>query len=251
MIGLEGAFAPLVTPFTDDTSGISEIRLARLMRRLKEHNVKGFVLLGEVGQFTSIGYSERKDLLEIAIREAGGMPVLVNVSALSTMAALDLAQHAGRHGARAAILMAPYFGHYSSEEIEGYFKNVSQYAGLPIIVVDPAKQLTPEIIAKLPNYTRVFIAEPNDHEESRPDSFKIEDASVSPLNLLLGLGHHPGMLKFMDEYGWNRVCKAALEEMGVDCGPPRPPRQGLNLEHSKELEALLAAARNELESATE
>lgn len=250
MIGLNGQFAPLVTAFTDDTSGLSEIRLARLMRRLANHHVKGFTICGEVGQFTTIGYSDRKLLAEIAIREAQGAPVLVHVTTLSTMSSLDLAQHASRHGARAGILMPPYYGTYTQEEIEAFFKTISQYADLPIIIVDPHQQIGPELAAKIPTFSRMYLADPNDHPESRPDSFRFEGASVSPSNLLMGLGLHKPLFEFMDAHGWNRVCKAALEELGVDCGPPRSPRQPLNIEDTRQLAVLLQVAK-ELQEAGE
>lgn len=241
MIGLSGKFAPLVTAFTDDTSGVSEIRLARLIRKLSQGGVQGYVVLGEVGQFTSIGYSDRKTIAEIAIREAQGLPVLVHVSTLSTMSTLDLAQHAGRHGARAAVVMPPYYGSYSQEEIEGFLKTVSQYADIPLIVVDPHGMMGPELRDKLSGFNRTYLANPVDHSESRPDSFAFEEAIVSPLNMLVGYNPGSDMKAFWETHGWNRVAKAALEELGVDCGPPRPPRQPLRLEACKELAALLAA----------
>ena len=92
---LNGVLAPLPTPFTDDGSSISEIRLLRLLRKLQELGVSGYVACCEVGEFVALGRSERKSLVEILLRDPASLiQVVVNVSTLSTPASLDLAQHA-------------------------------------------------------------------------------------------------------------------------------------------------------------
>src|SRR5689334_12427820 len=98
---LRGSFAPLVTPFTDEGSSISEIRIARLIRALREKGVEGFALATETGEFSSLTLAERKNLVEIAMRETQqSMPLIVHVTASATSSVLDLAQHAERHGAK-------------------------------------------------------------------------------------------------------------------------------------------------------
>src|SRR5262245_29997013 len=125
MEGLHGLFAPIVTPFTDDGATVSEVRLARLIQHLLGKDISGLVTCTETGEFLSLSSSERKSMLELTLRESQGKPVLTHVSTMSTSSSLDLAQHAGRHGARAAILMPPYYGKYSDAEMLKYFEVVS------------------------------------------------------------------------------------------------------------------------------
>src|SRR6185436_2306742 len=91
----------------------------------------------ETGEFITVSTAERKQVLEILLREAHGVPVLAHCTRLGTAQSLDLCQHAARHGARAAVIMPPYFGRYSEEEIEQHLRLIAQHAGLPVIVVDP------------------------------------------------------------------------------------------------------------------
>src|SRR5579871_5649276 len=99
MLDIAGFFAPVVTPFTDDGNTVSEIRLARLVRHLTERGVSGFVCGTETGEFLTTSVSERKQVLEIVMREAHGMPVLAHCSMIGTAQTIDLCQHSARHGA--------------------------------------------------------------------------------------------------------------------------------------------------------
>ena len=115
MEGIAGLFAPVVTPFTDDGSTVSDVRLSRQVRYLIDRGIAGFVTTSDTGEFLATSFAERKEVLEIVIREAHGRPVLAHVSTMSTSSSLDLAQHAARHGARAAVLMPPYFGQFAAK----------------------------------------------------------------------------------------------------------------------------------------
>ena len=66
MLELAGRFVPLVTPFTDDGSTLSEVRLARLVRFYLDRSVEGLALATETGEFGTLSQDERKQLLEWA-----------------------------------------------------------------------------------------------------------------------------------------------------------------------------------------
>ena len=96
--------APLVTPYTDDGSTISEIRLARLMRRYREGGLEGVVVGSDAGEFASLSLAERKRLLEWVMRDSGDMAIYVNVTAQTTAIAIDICQDAAANGGNGAIL---------------------------------------------------------------------------------------------------------------------------------------------------
>lgn len=242
---LSGFFAPLVSPFTDDSSTLSEIRFARQMKQLNAANVAGFVVGGDVGEFTSLSATERKSLTEWTLREAAGKPVLVHVTSMSTLATLDLAQHAARHGARAVILMPPIYGSYTVDEVTTYLRIVGQHAGVPVVVVDPMEHISDEIHEELQQVPGIhFAISLVDAGFERlcaskggtcPDEFCIGSAIVTPLALLLPerLGAdaiHQDFAKLLILLGTlnpARIAKAALEAMGQEMGPPRGPLKPL------------------------
>lgn len=226
MEGLSGLFAPLVTPFTDDGAAVSEVRLARLMRHLIERGIAGFAVATDTGEFVSLSLSERKSLLEIVMRESGGRPVVVNVSTMSTSASLDLAQHASRHGARAAILMPPYFGRYSSEEVFRFFETTAHFGNIAIIAVDPQGRIDEVLAVRLSAIPGVLVAEsipqPNPHPPYT-DSFRLGSMVVTPTALLVNSGDISALDTLIADYGGKRICKMGLEILGVEVGTPRAP----------------------------
>lgn len=253
---LSGVLAPLPTPLTDDGSSISEVRLQRLLRRLQDSGVSGYVVCGEVGEFGAISYSDRKALTEMIVRATSDAPqVIVNVSTLSTVASLDLAQHAARHGARACVLMPPYYGTLTPKEIFNFFRVVAQYAGLPVIVVDPNGVLDAEIRNELAAVTGLFLAGPTFWSvkaigiAGRPtvDEFAVDPGAATVLSLLkpverlfaLPEEEIQELARFVCLHGGARVAKAACEMMGMDLGPLRGPRLPLAQEPSARLRMLL------------
>lgn len=251
---LQGIFTPLPTPLTDDGTSISEIRLARLYQKLKQNNYAGWVVNSELGEFNAFGYSDRKTVTELVLRMAPGTPVVVNVTTLSTLASLDLAQHAERHGAIASILAPPYWGPFFDDEIYLHYRTVAQYANLPLIVVDPRKMISDtmrDVLSKMPN---VIMAEPNTWNieefdktvKERHDDFLAGDLCVTPLALYRSIEEivnkepslHP-ILQFMAKHGTAKVAKAAFQLMGLDLGPLRAPALPLTGKTLEELREIL------------
>lgn len=255
MIGLTGLFAPLATPLTDDADTISEIRVARLVRHLTTAGVDGFVVCSDTGEFTTVNTGERKQMLELVLRESRGMPVLAHCTRLGTAQALDLCQHAGRHGARAAIVMPPYFGTYDDDEIAQHLKRIVNHAGLPVIVVDPTHLLRTEMREELKTISNLYFAESLESnffsrfviEDSgmASDEFALEEAVVSPLIQIdpWGCRREDADLKpiaaIVRQFGRARVAKAALAARDIEVGPPRAPVQPLPHVHLRAVELLV------------
>ncbi len=249
MLGLTGLFAPIVTPFTDGGGSVSEIRLARLLKHLQSMGINGFVCCSETGEFTTVSAVERKQTLEIVIREARGAPVLAHATRLGTAQSLDLCQHAGRHGAKAAVMMPPYFGTHSDDEIEQHFRTIVQHAGLPVIIVDPDHRIRHGLMDSLSALPELHFAEtPEAAMRSRfavdpigsgSDEFVIEEAVVSPLiqidpkGVVEGANFHK-LSRIIGDFGRVRVAKAALNLRDIEVGPPRAPV--LALPHAAVLE---------------
>lgn len=259
MLDLQGLFSPIPTAFTDDGSSLSEVRQSRLIRRLAGQGVEGFVVGTELGEFTALSHGERKQLLEWVVRDAHGLPVLANVSSLSTSVSLDLAQHAARHGARAALLMPPFFGDFSEDEVVAFFRTVAQYASLPVIAVDPFDDFAGDLRSRVLELPGVWCARPLDQAGfaslavfglAHPDEFSIGEAICTPLAGLAtaatracfqGAGPGPVALRnALRQLSLMRAVKAAFEELGVEVGAPRGPATGLDAEHRKKLAQALA-----------
>lgn len=239
---LKGPFMPLVTPFTDDGMTISEIRLSRMMRWAREAGMRGYIVASEVGEFTSLSASERKHLLELTMRELRcDGDVLVNVSTLSTVCSLDLAQHAGRHGARAAIVMPPYFGEFCEDEIVSFLQAICVYGKVPVILVDPMRVATPEVLDRLKDLPALHVAKSIGSRPTRTDDFVMGEMWTNP-----GIAIEPSasvldprLIELVAFAGRAKVAKAALEFGLMEVGPPRGPLKRLSGDSLKALHDLL------------
>jgi dihydrodipicolinate synthase/N-acetylneuraminate lyase len=136
--------APLLSPFTDDGSQLSEVRLAKSIRWHRDRGAAGFLLGGESGEYWALAFSERKHLIEWAMREAGEAQVYVHVSAPTTAAVLDLCQTAARGGAAGVVVMVPQHSPLTEDEVRGFAAGIKRYAGTPTVVIDQAKQVVLE-----------------------------------------------------------------------------------------------------------
>jgi dihydrodipicolinate synthase/N-acetylneuraminate lyase len=239
---LSGLFAPVATPFTDDGSRISEVRLARLIRHLLSAGVHGLAVATDMGEFCNLGHSERKTLLEIALREAKGKPVIANISTLSTALSLDLGQHASRHGARAAILMPPYYGTLTEDEFHAFFHTIANHCDLPLIVVDSYGAIDEHTRRQLGLLPRLSFALPAPSpfalREDAPysDEFQAGPVLVSPFAMLAPAravqalsqpSEAPQLGRLGAAFGGARAAKAAMELWDLESGPLRGPLRPL------------------------
>lgn len=224
---VNGTFVPLATPFTDDGRALSEVRMSRQVRFWLEQGAKGFYIAGETGEFTTIVSSERKAMLEIVHRECQGtVPIVANVSSLSTAMSLDLAQHAARHGATGAFLSPPFFGRFTRSEIVNHMKTVVGLAGLPVIAADLFGSSEEGFDGALATLPQVEFAAGTGFDE-----WKSEGASVHAIMVLAAL--YPEADKSLLgraylECGPAPLVKAGFDRLGIELGSPRSPKNAID-----------------------
>jgi len=106
---MKGVFPALVTPF-DKKENVDEETFRNLIRQ------------------------EQKRLVEIAVEEAGGKPVIAGAGAPSTRQAIELARDAKEAGATACLIVTPYFLHPSDKGVYQHFSEIAQAVDIPIIL---------------------------------------------------------------------------------------------------------------------
>ena len=230
---------PLIAAFTDDTSTLSEVRVARVVRFHKEHGAGGFLLNGATGDYSMLSSSERKQLVEWVVRDANGLPVWVNATALTTTSAIDLCQHAARHGARGAVVCVPPVGKFYDHEIEGYLRAIQRYGNIQTVFADSEGVWNDVPIGagtSLVSAEGVAQSEFSDwaqFERACPDEMVVSDGVVTPMALfgadqLEHMSHNmpafrPAMRSLMGHGGLSRGARWALDMSGVDVGNSRSP----------------------------
>lgn len=248
---------PLVSAFTDDTSSLSEVRVGRVARFHIEHGAKGFLVNGESGDCFLLSASERKQLLEWVIRYSQGLPVWVNVTAMTTMSAVDLCQHAARHGARGAVVCTPPVSRLFQDEVRSMQSAVRRHGNLQAVFADPDGDwpgLDAEkgpILDPAQSLADVRLGEWLLFDHPRPDEMAVEDGVVTPLAafgcdrlelIVKNLSAYlPAMKSLMRHGGLNRASRAAMNSLGVQVGASRGPYLELPEDSRKILDGLLEA----------
>lgn len=151
-----------LTPLRDDR--VDEAAYAGLVGRLRDAGVDSITALGSTGSYAYLSREERRTVAEIAVAEAGDVPVIVGIGALRTSQVQALAEDAQQAGA-AGVLLAPMtYQSLTEDDVFGLYEDVTAGLSVPLVVYDnPGTThvtFTSDLyarIAKLPNVASIKI----------------------------------------------------------------------------------------------
>lgn len=134
-----GGVIPAMLSTFDEHEKLDLNRAKALTRYLCQKEIGGLYLTGSTGEGFMMTTDERKAFVEAVLEEtAGKVPVIVHVGAVSTMASEELARHAAKAGADAISSVPPIYWHFTDDSIAGYYSDLVQASGLPMIVYNIA-----------------------------------------------------------------------------------------------------------------
>jgi 4-hydroxy-tetrahydrodipicolinate synthase len=145
---LKGIIPPLITPLKDiDTLDIEG--LERLIEHVIAGGVSGVFILGTTGEFSSISYRLRRELIERTCTMVNKrVPVLVGITDTSIIESLNLATKAADCGADALVAAPPYYYGAAQPELIEYYENLARHVPLPLYLYN------------MPVHTKVMIDPP-------------------------------------------------------------------------------------------
>lgn len=122
------------TPFTAD-GALDEVALARTVELYVRHGVHGILVNGTTGEWWAQTPSERRRVVEVAVRAAdGAVPVVAGVSSYVPAESIGLAEAAGGAGADGVLSTVPPYVHPTDEEAVGWFATLAAGSPLPLMV---------------------------------------------------------------------------------------------------------------------
>jgi 4-hydroxy-tetrahydrodipicolinate synthase len=123
-----------VTPFRPDRS-IDYDRLGKLIDFHIRNGADALALPTHVGESVSLTDSEKRTLVEFAVKHiAGRLPLIAHVSEAGTAVAAALARHAQDAGAAAILATTPYYWTPPPEMILEHFAQIGAAVRLPFLV---------------------------------------------------------------------------------------------------------------------
>ncbi|RDU96221.1 4-hydroxy-tetrahydrodipicolinate synthase [Trinickia dinghuensis] len=155
----KGIFTAVPTPFDGNGRFVGE-PLKRQIKHLLEAGVHGIVPLGGTGEYTAIAADERRKVVAAAIEAVNGkVPVIPGIISPGIGDALDNARAFTAEGAKALMVVTPYYYRPTQQGILDYYKRFSDEIDADIVLYDipyrTGVPLTVETIASLAEMTRV------------------------------------------------------------------------------------------------
>lgn len=130
---MRGVYPALVTPFVSQTEAIDEEAFRKLIRHCLPH-VDGLVVGGTTGEFNYLTRQEQRRLVELAVEEAAGRPVIAGCGASGTAQAVALAEDAEEAGATGILVVTPFFLHPSDKGVYQHFYDIATTVDIPLIL---------------------------------------------------------------------------------------------------------------------
>jgi len=109
MSELHGVFAPIITPFRPANGEVDIPWIKDYLGYLRAQGCEGIVPCGTNGEAPSLSVHERRLVVEAALADAHGMPVIAGTGAAALPDAIALTRHAFSAGADAVLVMPPFY----------------------------------------------------------------------------------------------------------------------------------------------
>ena len=169
-----GVFPAATTQFGADLA-LDTTATSAVQAALVRDGVHGVVLLGTVGENTSLTAEEKRTVLKGAVETVGGrVPLIAGVSELTTASAVAYARDAERIGVDGLMVLPAMVYVPTRAELEYHLRAVAQATSLPIMLYNnpPAYRVNIEIetlerLAELRNIVAI--------KESAPDPRRFTD----------------------------------------------------------------------------
>ncbi|HEU4753219.1 MAG TPA: dihydrodipicolinate synthase family protein [Armatimonadota bacterium] len=170
----KGVFPAVTTQFRPDFS-LDLDATARHLEVLIQAGVQGLVMLGSLGENTTLEPEEKREVVRLALETSRGrVPVLSGVAECSTAAACRYARDMEALGADGLMVLPAMVYRSDPRETLAHFRAVAAASGLPIIAynnpIGYGVDLTPEMFAELADEERIVAI-----KESSADVRRITD----------------------------------------------------------------------------
>ena len=212
-----GVFPAVMTQFRGDLS-VDPAATAAHLERLLAAGCRGLIMLGTLGENTSLSAAEKVLVLETAVAAAGGRaPVLAGVAEYTTAGAAAHAKAAEAAGCAGLMVLPGMVYRSDARETLAHFRAVAAATDLPIMIYNnpPAYgvDVTPEMFRELaPEPTIAAI------KESSEDPRRLVDiANLTADRYLLFCGVDDVLLEsvLLGATGWVAGLVNAFPEEGV------------------------------------
>jgi dihydrodipicolinate synthase/N-acetylneuraminate lyase len=169
-----GVFPAVMTQFKSNGSLDLDLTVS-VLDRLIQAGVSGLIMLGTLGENTSLSPEEKREVLRAAVQTAAGrLPVLAGVAEYTTDLALAQCRRAAEAGCEGLMVLPCMVYCADRRETIVYFRTMAEQAPLPIMVynnpIGYKVDITPDMFLELADAKRIVAI-----KESSTDTRRITD----------------------------------------------------------------------------
>jgi len=170
----QGVYPAVTTKFNKDFSIDHQTMEQHLVDQI-ESGVHGLVVVGSLGENSTLSLNEKQQVLKIAVSVSNGrVPVLATLAEANTADACRFAQLTAENGGDGIMALPPMRYKSDRRETLEYFRTIAKATELPIMVynnpIDYGVDVTPEMFVELADEEK-FVA----IKESSRDIRRITD----------------------------------------------------------------------------
>ena len=160
-VNWEGVFPAIPTQFKEDLS-IDIEATQKHTEALVNNGIHGIVMLGTIGEGTSVTLSEKVEVLRATVEVAGGkVPVLSGIAEFTTQGACDTVKAAGEAGVDGIMLLPAMVYKSDARETIAHFRTVANSTHLPIMCYNNPPvyrvDITPEMFKELIDVENIVV----------------------------------------------------------------------------------------------
>ena len=170
-VSWSGVFPALMTEFREDESLDLE-STARHVESCVAAGCEGFVMLGTLGENSSLRSDEKEQVLRCAVEAAAGrVPVLSGVAEYTTDFAIEHAKRAEKAGCAGLMALPCMVYQQDSREAIAHFRTMAGATDLPIMIynnrVSYKVDLSPEDFVALADCANIVAVKESSHDSRR------------------------------------------------------------------------------------
>jgi dihydrodipicolinate synthase/N-acetylneuraminate lyase len=214
-----GVFPYLVSPVSPAGEILGEV-LTRLCHDLISAGVHGLTPLGSTGEFAYLNWRQRRRVVEIVVKAAGGrVPVVAGVAATTIADAVFQAREMQALGCDGILAILEAYFPISDEGVHAYFKAIAEAVTLPVVLYTN------------PNFQRSDLSLGVIDRLSRIANIRyIKDASSNTGRLLSIINRVEGRMAVFSASAHIPACVMLIGGQGWMAGPACiVPRQSVDL----------------------
>lgn len=157
---LSGVFTVMVTPFTPAGKVDEKGFRGNIDWYIKE-GIHGVICLGSTGEFASLSMEERRRVIDIAMDQVDGrVPLIAGTASNATMEVIEMTRYAQEAGVDAAIIVSPFYGLPTQEDLFEHYKSISENVTIPIMLYNnpwySGVDMLPPLVERLSEYDNIL-----------------------------------------------------------------------------------------------